>query len=328
MLGEERAGTAALTVHLAAPAGVVYAVLADAATMPLYFLPCVHVERLHFDGEHERARMWALMDGQLTSWTSWRHLDPVARRIEFSQQRPNSAPGAAPASGDAVSGSLCGVLSVRERGTHTTELQLRYGARTPGAPPPPCWQSWISHLGSRGQLAGLKNFAEQWTRLDDLVLSFEDSVRINGPAELAYDFLYRAGDWPDLVPHVTGAHLTEDAPGVQRLALQTLTDTGRRSTSSVRICFPHAGRIVYKQTACWDLLASHTGEWSVVPDATGVTVTSRQSVVLREEHYGSGPGAERALASARRQVRTVLGQNCLALLALAKQHAETAVRML
>ncbi|MFD0312660.1 aromatase/cyclase [Streptomyces flavalbus] len=317
MLGEERADTTALTVQLAAPAGVVYAVLADAATMPLYFLPCIHVERLHFDGEHERTRMWALMNGQLRSWTSSRHLDPVARRIEFCQQRPGPAPD-----------SIRGVLTVRDRSPHTTELELRFGARTPGAPPPPAWQSWIAHLDSHSQLAGLKNFTERWTRLDDLVLSFEDSVRINGPAELAYDFLYRAGDWPGLVPHVTAAHLTEDAPGVQRLALQTLTDTGSRATSAVRICFPHAGRIVYKQTACWDLLASHTGEWSVVPDATGVTVTSRQSVVLREEHLTTGPGAGQHLARARRHVRTVLGQNCLALLALAKQHAETAVRML
>ncbi|MFI6340954.1 aromatase/cyclase [Streptomyces sp. NPDC050535] len=306
----ERAVRAAQTVQVAAPAGVVYAALADAVKWPLFFTPSVHVERLEFDGERERLRMWSLVEGQLMSWTSWRHLDPVEHRIEFRQELP--APAAQ---------SMRGGLTIHSRGPHRSEVELHSSpATTAGA--------LHGDVAWAQRAAGLKAFAERWTRLDDLVLSFEDSVRVNGPAELVYDFLYRAGDWPELVPHITRVHLTEDLPGIQRMTMETLTEYGAHTTDSVRICFPHAGRIIYKQSPASPLLAAHTGEWSVTPDETGVTVTSRQNVLLREENTTALLGGGTGLAQARRQVREALGRNCLALLAPAKQHAESAVRML
>ncbi|WP_329374979.1 aromatase/cyclase [Streptomyces sp. NBC_01483] len=314
----ERVDRATHTVHVAAPAGVVYAVLADATRLPLYFSPSIHVERLEFDGERERLRMWSLMDGQLKSWTSWRHLDPVERRIEFRQELP-----AAPLR------SMGGILHVRSEGRHRTELELLYDySVTGGLPVDEAWAKRAAEGNSRTQLAELKSFAERWTRLDDLVLTFEDSVRVNGPAELVYDFLYRAGDWPELVPHVNRADLTEDAPGVQRMTMETLTEYGSHTTDSVRICFPHAGRIVYKQTVPHVLLEAHTGEWSVVPDESGVTVLAQHSVVLREENIAAVLGEGAGLAHARLHMREELGRDSRALLAHAKRHAESAVRML
>ncbi|MFF3209004.1 aromatase/cyclase [Streptomyces sp. NPDC002962] len=311
----ERVDRATHTVHVAAPAGVVYAVLADAAKLPLYFSPSIHVERLESDGERERLRMWSLLDGQLKSWTSWRHLDPVERRIEFRQEPPAAAPDA-----------MNGILHARSRGPHRTELELHCDVGVTGGPPET--GAWAADGNSRTQLAELKSFAERWTRLDDLVLSFEDAVRVNGPAELVYDFLYRAGDWPGLVPHIARADLTEDAPGVQRLTTQTLTEHGSYTTHSVRICFPHAGRIVHKQTTPHTLLEAHTGEWSVVPDESGVSVIAQHSVVLREDTITAVLGEHAGLGQARRHVREELGRDSRALLAHAKRHAESAVRML
>ncbi|KOV55826.1 aromatase/cyclase [Streptomyces sp. MMG1121] len=310
----ERVDRATYHVHVSAPAGVVYAVLADAAKLPLYCSQSVHVECLESDGERERLRMWSLVGGQVKSWISWRHLDQVERRLEFRQKLPGSPLD-----------SVRGVLSVRPEGPHDTELELRYGLDDL---PDTQWVEQAAGLDIRAQLTQLKSFAERWTRLDDLVLSFEDSIRVHGPAELAYDFLYRAGDWPELVPDVARVAFAEEAPGVQRLTLERLTENGSHTTAAVRICFPHAGRIVYKQTETLPLLAAHTGEWSVVPDETGTTITSKQTVVLREQDITAvlGPGAD--LADARRQVRATLGRNSLTLLTLARQHAESAVRML
>jgi hypothetical protein len=305
-------------MHVAAPAGVVFAVLADATRLPLYFSPSVHVERLEFDGERDRLRMWSFMDGQLKSWTSWRHLDPVRRRMEFRQELP-----AAPLT------SMGGTLDLRAQGPHRTELELRYHYDVAGGrPADEAWAQRAAEGNSRTQLAELKSFAERWTRLDDLVLSFEDSVRVNGPPELVYDFLYRAGDWPESVPHVTRADLTEETPGVQRMTMETLTEYGSHTTESVRICFPHAGRIVHKQTMPHVLLEAHIGEWSVVPDESGVTVLAQHSVVLREENAAAVLGEGAGLAHARRHVREELGRDSRALLAHAKRHAESAVRML
>jgi aromatase len=301
----ERVARATRHVHVSAPAGVVYAVLADAAKLPVYCSQVVHVERLESDGERERIRMWSLIGGHVQSWISWRHLDPVERRLEFRQKLRSPLD------------SVRGVLSVRPTGPRDTRLELRYGLDV----------EEVGGVDSHGQLAELKSFAERWTRLDDLMLTFEDSIRFKGPAELAYDFLYRAGDWPELVPNVARVGHTEESPGVQRLSVERLTGNGSHTTESVRICFPHAGRIVHKQTADL-LLAAHLGEWSVSPDETGTTITSRQSVVLREENIPAvlGPGA--GLADARRHVRTTLGRDSQVLLALARQHAQSAVRML
>ncbi|WP_328436319.1 aromatase/cyclase [Streptomyces sp. NBC_00457] len=317
-MSAELADKTAHTVHVSAPAGVVYALITDAAKWPLYFSPVIHVEQLEFDGERGWLRMWSLMNGQLKSWTSWRHLDPVERRVEFRQELPASP-----------FNSLGGTLNVRSQGPHRSELELRYDFSVTGdRPDDVAWAQRATGANSRAQLADVKAFAERWTRLDELVLSFEDSVRIHGPAELVYDFLYRAEAWPQLVPHVTRVDLTEDAPGVQRMQVKTLTESGAHSADSVRICFPHAGRIIYKETAASPLLKAHTGEWSVVPDETGVTVLAQHSVVLREENIAAVLGEDAGLAHARWHVRQALGQNCLALLTLAKQHAESAVRML
>lgn len=59
-----------------------------------------------------------------------------------------------------------------------------------------------------------------------------------------------------------------------------------------------------------------------------MTVLAQHSVVLREENIAAVLGEDAGLAHARWHVRQALGQNCLALLTLAKQHAESAVRML
>ncbi|MFI8952447.1 aromatase/cyclase [Streptomyces sp. NPDC053750] len=315
----ERVHTTAHHVDVAAPAGVVYGLIADAASWPWYFPPNIHVEQLEFDGRTERLRMWATANGQVRSWTSSRRLSPSERRITFRQDLP-----AAPVK------SMLGTWAVDAVDTGNSRLTLLHDFTVEGDDPDGvAWVERAVDTNSRSELEHLRRIAESWSRLDELVLTFEDSVRVKGGAELVYDFLYRVADWPERVPHVARLDITEDEPGVQVMSMDTTTaDGSTHTTESVRVCFPHAGRIVYKQTVTPALMTAHTGEWSVVPDETGVTVTSQHSVVLREDAVETvlGPGA--TVSDARRYVREALGRNSLATLELAKRHAETSVRML
>lgn len=319
MVSDEHIHRTRHCVDVDARPGVVYGLIADAVRWPLFFPPNVHVERLEFDGRAERLRMWARANGEVRSWISQRTQDPQERRITFRQTRPQ-----APVE------TMDGTWTVEERPGGTSRLTLLHTFTVAGdRPDDVAWVERACETNSRAELDNLKRLAERWTRLDELVLSFEDSVRVNGPAELVYDFLYRVSDWPELLPHVSRLDLAEDTPGVQVMTMDTVTGDGStHTTESVRVCFPHAGRIVYKQTATPALMEAHTGEWSVVPDATGVTVLAQHSVVLREEAIEAvlGPGAD--LGSARRYIREALGRNSTATLRLAKAHAESAIRVL
>ncbi|MEU9443041.1 aromatase/cyclase [Streptomyces sp. NPDC048304] len=314
----ERAHRTSHSIDVDAPAGVVYGLISDAVRWPLFFPPNVHVERLEFDGTDERLRMWATATGEVRSWVSQRVQDPQTRCIEFHQSHPQ-----APVE------RMHGTWIVEELPGGSARLTLLhdftvYGDRAEDV----AWVEQAVDTNSRAELASLKGLAERWRKLDELVLSFEDSVRVDGPAELVYDFLYRAGDWPRLIPHVARLDLTEETPGVQVMAMDTLTADGSvHTTESVRICFPHAGRIVYKQTTTPALMEAHTGEWSVLPDESGVTAIAQHSVVLREDAIERvlGPGAD--LARARRYVREALGRNSTATLELARRHAESAIRL-
>ena len=307
------------TIDVAAPAGVVYGLIADSVRWPLFFPPSIHVERLDFDGVRERLRMWVTANGQVKSWTSDRVLDAARRTVSFRQILP-----AAPAA------SLGGVWTVEAVGGGSSRLTLQHEFTTvDDRAEDVAWLERAIDANSRSELEHLRSFAERWADLDGLMLSFEDSVRVKGPAELVYDFLYRASDWPAVVPHVHRVDLAEPQAGVQQMTMVTSTSAGAvHGIETVRVCFPHAGRIVYKQVVSPELVVAHTGEWSVVPDERGVTVVSQHSVVLRHDAEQGVLGAGTDLERARRTVRAELGRSSVQLLELAREHAESAIHVL
>src|SRR3954462_7608851 len=102
-------------IEVAAPAGVVYGLIADSVRWPLFFPPSIHVERLDFDGVRERLRMWVTAQGQVKSWTSDRVLDAARRPVSSRQTLP-----ATPAA------SLGGVWTVEAAGAGSCRLTLRH----------------------------------------------------------------------------------------------------------------------------------------------------------------------------------------------------------
>ncbi|MFI7406885.1 SRPBCC family protein [Streptomyces sp. NPDC049541] len=313
-MSSHRVHSAQHTVPVAAPAGVVYGLLADAPRWPVLLPSFVHVERIDFDGAEENLRLWHLRHGQVCSALARRVPRPRERCVEFELQDV-LLPGA----------PTSGTWSVEPDGADRCLLTLRHERPAgPGEMPE------TLERDVKTELVALREAAERWDRLDELLLSFEDSTYVSGSPELVYDFLYRIEDWAELVPHVERAEVTEDQPGVQATVLHTCApETGETLVSeAVRLCFPAAGRIVHKETVTSDPLAAHYGEWYLEPDETGVRVVSAHHVMLRESAVEAvlGPGA--LLVDARRYVREWLGRSSAEALSLARWHAESAVRRL
>ncbi|MFJ6700872.1 aromatase/cyclase [Streptomyces sp. NPDC091272] len=314
--GPAAAGRVHRTVHTTdvdAPAGAVYGLIADATGWPLFFGPNVHVERLASDGTDEHLAMWATAGGRVSHWTSHRRLDAAARRVAFRQEVP--APPLA---------AMSGAWVVEPRGAERARLTLLHDFSVPGdRAEDVAWVERATDTNSRAELANIARLGERWARLDELVLSFEDSVHVAAPAEPVYGFLQRVADWQRLLPHVSRLEVDEDGP-VQVMTMDTLTaDGASHTTESVRVCLPESGRIVYKQTRTPALMEAHTGCWTVTGDAHGTTVTSRHSVILREENITAVLGEEATLSSARTYVREALGRNSTATLNHAKRYAQS-----
>ncbi|KUF19100.1 aromatase/cyclase [Streptomyces silvensis] len=318
----ERVHRVSHAVEVAAPAGVVYGLIADAVQWPLYFPANVHVERLDYDGVRERLRMWVVADGQVKSWTSSRVQDPARRTVTYRQEQLME-----PAA------SMGGTWSVTELGAERCRLAIDHAFSATGDRPEDlAWLERATRANARADLSSLQDIARRWSRLDQLVLSFEERLRVHGPAELLYGFLYEAADWSQQVPYVTGVDLDETQAGIQKITMGVRgEDGGEEQVTSVRVCFPHAGRIVFKEPDPRGPVAAHCGEWLIDPDESGVTVIAQHHVVLCEDtlaRTAPGTDAATALNRARRQVRARLARESGTLMELAREHAETAVRHL
>ncbi|MEU8792981.1 SRPBCC family protein [Streptomyces sp. NPDC048643] len=283
---------------VAAPAEAVYALLADAVRRPLYSPGVLHVERMDADGGRERLRVWEQAGGRVDCSLWARVAHPGERRIEFWRLR-GEAPIASMAGqwtvSEAASGHGCVVSVVHEftvtGGAHGAEVDRAALAVEDNA---------------RSALWSVRRIAERESSAGPLqrVLTFRESLRVEGPGEVVYDFLYRAADWAGRVPQVRHVEVSEVSPGIQAVGYRVrLPDGTVRATSSLRLCFPHAGRIVYKQTTPWAPVAAHTGEWSVLPDEHGVRVIAEHTVLLDEHVLPGGayavPGQESAKPSGK-----------------------------
>ncbi|WBP88271.1 aromatase/cyclase [Kitasatospora cathayae] len=295
-----------------APAGDVYQLIAGVANWPQLFPPTVHVEVLEQGAAEERIRIWATVNGDAKSWVSRRSLDREALRIDFRQE-VSAAPVAA----------MGGAWVIEPISADECRVRLLHDYRA--VDDDPAGLTWIDQAvdrNSRSELIALKANAELMTGAQDRLLSFEDTVRIDGSAKDVYDFLNEAQHWQQRLPHVARVDFQEPSPGLQLLEMDTRTKDGStHTTKSVRVCFPNE-RIVYKQITLPALMTLHTGRWVLEEDGDGVRATSQHTVVINSERITEVLGAEADLARAREFVRNALGANSRATLGLAKDHAE------
>lgn len=297
-----------------APAADVYRLLARAVDWPRVFPPTIHVERVEGSSRQERLQIWATGNGEPKTWTSRRILDPGTGRIDFQQEV--CAPPVAAMGGAWVIDPVAG---------HRSRVRLLHHYRA--IDDDPDGLAWIDRAvdqNSRKELGALKASAESVLgAAEELSMSFEDVVQIDGSVRDVYDFINEAGLWRDRLPHVARVELEEKTPGLQVLEMDTRTGDGStHTTKSVRVCFPYT-RVIYKQVTLPALMSLHTGQWRFEQAGPTVTATSQHTVVINPDNIHGILGQDAGIAQAREFVMNALSGNSLATLRLAKAYAES-----
>jgi len=296
-----------------APARDVYEVLANVRNWPLMFDLTVHGEIVERNGQDEQIRIWSATNDAARTWTSRRHHDPEALTIGF---RPDKT--------KAPIGGMNGTWAVEPLTDSTCRLRILHDFFP--ATDDPADLDWINNALDRNtgvELAKVKARAES---LDSpLLLTFADTVEVDGSATDVYDFLNEARLWNERLPHVSRVSLEEVMPGLQILEMDTRTKDGSaHTTRSIRVCEPNK-RITYKQTALPALLTLHTGRWLIEEHAPDrVSVTSEHTVRINTSTITSVLGEDADLATAQTFVRDALSEDSLATLKPAKAYAEDA----
>lgn len=299
------------TISIDAHPDVIYGVVAGAKSWPQHFAPTVYVSVEDKQQSSERLRIWATANGEVRNWTSRRELDPKTRRVRFEQEI--CSPPVAAMSGEWI---------VLPEGDGSKLILTHDFAVVDDSEENHEWVHNATEHNSNKELANIKELAEKWDTLGQLSFDFEDTVRISGKPEAVYEFLYRAQDWPQRLPHVSRLDLVEDTPGVQVMSMDTKTKDGSvHTTESVRVCFPHE-RIVYKQTTMPALMTAHTGEWSIRAQGDATIATSRHTVMLNQDAIATVLGQDATVGSARLFVYNALSTNSTTTLRLAKEYAE------
>ncbi|MBB1242202.1 SRPBCC family protein [Streptomyces durbertensis] len=308
------------SVVVAASPEAVYRLVADVSAWPQVFGPTVHVEVLEeVDpdvGGEQLLRIWALANDRVRTWTSRRVLDPAARSVSFRQVVP-----AAPVA------SMGGEWRAEAQPDGRTRVRLLHDYRAVDDNPDA--ERLIAQAvdrNSEAELASLRSALESEVPLEEVRLTFCDSEVVSGEAADVYAFLERADLWPDRLPHVARLDLTETEPGLQHMEMDTRGPDGdTHRTTSVRVCFPDRGVIVYKQLRMPAAMSGHTGRWEVeaLEDGT-VRATSWHTVTLDPRGVAAVLGEGASLAEARKLVREALGTNSGTTLRHAKSFAEGA----
>ncbi|MET8860624.1 SRPBCC family protein [Streptomyces sp. NPDC004579] len=330
MSSSQRKHCARHTVEVAAPAGVVYGLLADAPRWPVLLPAYVHVERVDADAAGDRLRLWHLRGGRVRSVLVRRALHPGLRRIEFEHRDP-LAPGV----------PTYGSWNVSPDGPGRCLVTLHQQSPPPSGPPPgPPTTPGAPEMPGPPGAPGLSGPPEvPGASVESGPPGVPGTPDAPGASGLV--------DAPDVpgAPDAPGVLDVSDVSGVSGVLdvfearvragvhdgpLHTSDpDTGDTAVfEGVRLCFPAAGRIVHRQSVTPDPIAAYYGEWSLEPDACGVRVAHRHQVMLRESAVEPAPGAGALPVDARRQVREWLGRTSTETLTLARWHAESALRRL
>ncbi|MGK5691816.1 SRPBCC family protein [Streptomyces sp. URMC 128] len=293
------------TATVAAPAPLVFDLVAGLENWPQFHGPSVHAEPLGLrDGAEEFQHWWVIDDRTVRTWRARWRFDREALRIGYTY---DPAEPAAPAQH--------GEWTFRRLSDTSTEVRVEYellGDEGDAA---------LADRELRELVACVTDAAERHEERRDLVVDFEDPLFVAGAVDDAYTYLYEADKWPERIPHVARLVMEERVPNIQFFDMDTTTPDGSaHTTRSVRVCLP-GDKIVYKQIQLPKLLTGHTGHWKFTPTREGFVLGARHTATIKPSALPIlGEGT--TVLDARKYLRRVLSANSMGNLRLAKAFAE------
>jgi C7-C12 aromatase (ARO/CYC) len=294
------------TATVAAPAQLVFGLVAEVQNWYQFHGPSVHAEPAgRRDGAAVFRHWWVTDDHTVRTWRARWRFDRAAGRISYEFDPPE--PGAAGLRGD---------WTFRPQAGPATEVLVEQGPWGDGS-----YDASRAELELWELLASVTDAAEHDEERRDLMVDFEDPLFAGGSLDDAYAYLYEADRWPERIPHVSRLVLQEDVPNIQFFDMDTgAPDGSTHTTRSVRICLP-GNKIVYKQIKLPALLDGHAGHWKFTPDREGCVLAARHTATIKPSALSVlGPGT--TVLDARKYVRRVLSANSMSNLRLAKAWAE------
>jgi C7-C12 aromatase (ARO/CYC) len=294
------------TATVAAPAQLVFGLVAEVQNWYQFHRPSVHAEPAGRQEGVECFRHWWVTDDHtVRTWRGQWRFYRAAGRISYEFDPPE--PGAA---------GLRGCWAFRPVSDSTTEVVVEQDPWREGA-----YDASRAELDLRELLESVASAAEHDEERRDLVVDFEDPLFAAGSLNDAYAYLYEADKWPERIPHVSRLLLREDVPNIQFFDMDTAAPDGSaHTTRSVRICLP-GDKIVYKQIKLPALLEGHSGHWKFTPTREGFVLAARHTATIKHSAL-SILGPQTSVLDARKYVRRVLSANSMSNLRLAKAYAE------
>jgi aromatase len=267
------------TVHaisVPAPADDVFRLVANVEDWPLLFEPTLRVKvldrQLTSTGQvREQLRIWAMVNGEIRNWISFRELDSSARSISFRQNHAHP-----PLS------RMGGAWRIFSENSGTrVELSHHFTLQTESAET----RDWVLagiDENSQRELHALKRVCTGPHRVADLLVETDDRLEIPTNSRV-FDFIRQADLWPTRLPHVASVDVDQLDPSTQRLEMTVDTGDGaNHTTTSIRLLRP-SNLIVYKQVKPPKTLLGHYGEWIFQLQDGQQHVVSRHRALLNPD---------------------------------------------
>ncbi|SDW70823.1 Polyketide cyclase / dehydrase and lipid transport [Amycolatopsis xylanica] len=225
---ENPTGSARHQITVEAPRDVVYDLLAEPAHTARLSPTVVHVERLDGDDRGDVIGRWVADEAKMRTWQVTRELDRAGGRITFAHQDPRPPLMAMRGEWTLTEDGGATAVELRHDWTHTGDQDFGSTMDT----------------GIVRQLAGLKRFAENRTRIAAAELTDESTVFVPGKVTEAADFCWGPALWSLCVENCRSAVRRQRETGYQVVELAL----GEAAPAPRFYAMPAPGKIVWKQT--------------------------------------------------------------------------------